>query len=119
MILIKVIIGIAVAVLGARIGLRRLLYITIACIAGFAAVSTVKGLHQKITPIFEHFGINHLNSLIITVILLTLIPIVGLLTFGRRLMVKFAFVESISETIDSILGGGYATTIYMIVLVVT
>jgi len=117
LLIIKVVIGVSAALIGSLVGIRRALYITIGGIGGFAAISTVKGLHKKITPWFETFT-NHLNSVVISVILLTLIPMTTILYIGRRLIVQFAFTENTSEVIDRILGGAYTSSIYIIVLVV-
>jgi len=110
---IRVILWVAIGVLGAKIGLRRLLFLTIAAISGFVAYALIRGFHNGLVLWF--LKITHsTNAIIISAILLVLIPVFILYSYGRRLAVRLSITDSISPMINSILGAGYGVTIYII-----
>lgn len=111
---IMVIIGIGIAVVGGITGLRRLLFLTIAGIAGYAAVSMVRGCHDSLRVWIENHNLSPENATVISLILLTLTPIILIFSVGRKLLVRISVTESISETVDAILGSGYLLSIYLV-----
>ena len=108
---IKIIIGIPVVIICAKIGLRRLLYITIAFIAGFMAVSIVNGMFAHTSSYASNF-MSPRVARVLTFLILTLIPMLAITYYGRRVMVHLAILETIAPMIDSILGAGFGLTLY-------
>ena len=118
MALVKVLLGILIAVAGGHIGLRALLYISIAFAGGFAAVSCNKGFFSALSSKLSVFTAAR-NADIITFLVLTLVPLMLIVYLGRRLMVRLSILEDISPAIDHILGSAYALTVFLAVLAVT
>jgi len=108
---LKIIIGIPVVIICAKIGLRRLLYITLAFIAGFVAVSIVNGMFAHTSSYASNFMSKNVAK-VLTFLILTLIPMLAITYFGRRVMVRIAILETIAPMIDSILGAGFGITLY-------
>jgi hypothetical protein len=111
---IMTIIGIGIAVIGGRLGLSRMLYLTIAFLAGYAAVSLVIGFLEYLKDFLSNF-ISDPNAMIIGFILLTLPPLLLIPYLGRKLMVKLA-IPDISPKLDAILGAGYSLAVYVGIL---
>ena len=114
MLVLQVIIGIAVLVLGSLTGLRKLLCLCIAVIAGFFAFQSVRLFHDRLTFWFESYT-THQNAYVLSLIILAIPPLLIIYTLGRRLMVRLSITEGISSELDAILGGAYAGTLYLIV----
>lgn len=110
--ILEALLGIAICVIGGRIGLRKLLYVTVAALAGFAAVSGSKAFFY---PLSYHFSTytSPANASIISFIILAVIPILLIGYFGRKLIVKLQVTESISPMIDGVLGAGYSLALYI------
>lgn len=108
---LKIIIGIPVAIICAKIGLRRLLYITLALIAGFMAVSFVKGMFAHTSSYASNF-MSRSVAKVLAFLILALIPMLAITYFGRKLIVRIAILETIAPMIDSILGAGFGLTLY-------
>jgi len=117
LLLLKIAIGIAAGIVGAIIGLRRLLLLTIAGVAGFISVNTVTRFYKLLALQLEHF-ISPQNSIVISIIILALIPLFLLYYLGRELLVRLSITESMSKTVDQILGLGYAVSLYLISLAI-
>ena len=116
MLAIKAVLGILVAVAGAHLGLRALLYISIALVAGFAAWSTNRGFFYPISSRFALFTTKE-NATVITFIMLTLVPLLTVGYFGRILITKLKIDKDVpNKTANSILGCGFALTVYIIIL---
>jgi len=112
---IKIIIGIAVAIIGGSIGLRALLYIFVALIAGYASVAMNKSFHIKLRQSLQIFA-SPTNAAIISAVSLTAIPLLITVYCGRKLVAKLQISESMPPMINSILGSGFALTVYLIAL---
>ena len=113
--LLMIIIGIGVAVAGGRIGLRALLYISVAFVAGFGSVSAIKGFFGPLSSQLAAITSQE-NAKVISFIILSLTPLISISYLGRRLIVLLNIDDDIPLMINSILGAGYAVAIYIIVL---
>ena len=112
---IKIIIGIGITLIGGRTGLRALLYISVALIAGYASVAMNKSFHSKLSIALQTF-ISPTNAAIISAVSLTAIPLLITVYCGRKLVVKLQISESMPPMTNSILGSGLALTVYLIAL---
>ncbi len=112
---VGVILAIGVAVAGGRIGLRMLLYLTVAFLAGFAAVSMNRAFFSQLSTQFQTVT-SQQNANVLSFIILALIPLISIGYLGRRLIVLLNVDEDISDTVNAVLGSGYALAIYVTVL---
>ncbi len=112
---IKVILAIGVAVAGGRIGLRMLLYLTVSFLAGFAAVAMNRAFFGDLSGQFQTVT-SEQNSRVISFMILAVIPLISIGYLGRRLIVLLNVDEDISDTVNAVLGSGYALAIYVTVL---
>lgn len=109
----KIILGIVIAVIGGKLGLTKLLFITIAGISGYISFIIVKSFWKPLASrlaLLMPWDV----AVVMTAIILTLTPLLLVFLGGRRLMVKIGIKETISQTIDSTLGAGYAVTAYFV-----
>ena len=106
-----VIIGMCVAVIGSKLGLSRMLYLTVAFLAGYAAVGMVKGFLGYLRDFLGSY-MSDLNAMTIGFIALTLPPLLLIPFLGRKLLVKLA-IPDIPPMLDAILGAGYSLAIYV------
>lgn len=119
MIFLKVLLGIGVAVAGGLIGLYMLMYLTVAGLALFAAVSLNKAFFTQMS---REFGavMPGWNAEVLSFIILGLIPIVGIGYLGRRLIdVMGMDAETFPVPANAILGSGFALAIYVAVIFLT
>ena len=112
---LKVIVGIMVTVGCSRIGIRRLLYMTVAFIAGYASVSLVKAFCESIASFLEGF-LSATNAYVISFIILAIPPLLIIPFLGRKMIIVLKITDDISPVLDSILGAGFGLTIYLSVL---
>lgn len=113
---LKVLLGIGVAVAGGLIGLRLLLYLTVAVLAVFAAVSLNRAFF---TPLSEQFQAitSSQNADVISFIILALIPLISIGYLGRRFVgVLRVDEETLPYPVNAILGSGYAMAVYAVML---
>ncbi len=112
---IKITIGICLAVIGGRIGLRRMFIVSIAFVSGFVSVTLVRAFASTVTSMVEVIA-PHTTSVIISYLILSIPPLLVIPFFGRKLMIKLGIVEDITTTVDAILGSGYTVALYIAVL---
>lgn len=110
----KVFIGFAVTIAGGYLGLRILLYVSIAFVAGFFSVAFTKGFFSQLSSHFESFT-SGANAGILSVLILALPPLLIVGFLGRRLVARLGVIESMSKIVDSVLGAGYFLSIFIVV----
>jgi hypothetical protein len=113
--ILQILIGIGLCVLGGKIGIRRLLYGTIAAIAAYAAVAANKAYFDTLS-MHLRLHMSSANAAVFSIIILSLIPLLSIGYWGRKLIVRLQINERISATVDSILGAGFLATIYAIII---
>jgi hypothetical protein len=109
--------GIAAFFIGSFIGLRRLLFFSIVGIACFAVVAFVRGFYLFFTTGLKRVT-SHQNAMVLTLLMLTLVPLFIVYQLGRRAMIKLHLTESVSPLVNATLGGGYLLAIYLVIIVV-
>jgi ABC-type nickel/cobalt efflux system permease component RcnA len=109
-----ILMGLGVAVVGAYLRLSTLLYITVAFLAGFTAISLTTACFGVLT---SHFATvtSRPNAAIISFVLLGLMPALFLFFAGRQVISRITKAE-FSPLIDAILGSAYAISIYLALL---
>ena len=113
---LKVLLGIGVAVAGGLIGLRMLLYLTVAGLAMFAAVSLNRAFFAPLSEQFKAIT-SPQNADVISFIILALIPLISIGYLGRRLVgVLGVDEETLPHPVNAILGSGYAMATYAVAL---
>ena len=114
LIILKIIIGIAVSVAGAKLRLRRLLFMTVAAVAGFTSIVLVQHFYRDLTRLFEGFTY-HWSAAVMSIIVM-IMPAFIIYYFGWRALEKL-FTEQFADSVsDQIMGAAYATLIYSIVI---
>ena len=106
--------GIGVAVAGGLIGLRALLYISVAGVAGYASVASNAAFFASLTEQFGH-AVSPTNAGVISFMILTLLPLISIGYLGRKMIVRLNVAE-IHKVVDAILGTGYMLAIYIAVI---
>jgi hypothetical protein len=109
--------AIVVFVIGGLIGLRRLLFFTIVAIACFTVVAIVRGFYHFFVTGLKKVT-SHQNAMVLTLLMLTLVPLFMVYQLGRRAMIKLRVTESVSPLVNATLGGGYLLAIYLVIIVV-
>ncbi len=105
-----ILLGIGIAVAGGRIGLGALLYLTVAAVAGFAAIAVNRAFFSPLAAEFQRMT-SPRNAGVISFTILTLVPLVSTGYMGRKLIVMLK-IGDISPMVNAILGAGFALTIY-------
>ena len=113
-IILKIIIGIAVSVAGSKLRLRRLLFMTVAALAGFASIVLVQHFYRDLTRFFEGFTY-HWSAAVMSIIVMIL-PAFIIYYFGWRVLDRLFSDQFITSVSDQIMGAGFAALIYIIVL---
>lgn len=116
---VLIIIGsIPFGLLGGWIGLRSLLYVIVAFIAGFAAVAANIALFDSVSEFLFQFTEGGVND-VLTFLLLTMIPLVSIGYKGRKIVAEnLKIPETISVTVNKILGGGFLATIFIVIAMI-
>ena len=114
---LKILIGLGLAVLGGKLGIRRLLYISVALVAVFASLSAIRGAYDETVEYFRNF-MRLTTASVLSFIVLVSGPLLTVIYFGRKLIVRLQVLETISPMIDTILGVGYIETVYLAVLLI-
>ena len=112
---IKILIGICLAVIGGRIGLRRMFIVSMAFVSGFVSVTLVRAFASTVTSMVEVIA-SHTTSTIISYLVLSVPPLMVIPFYGRKLMVNLGIVEDLSVSVDAIIGAGYTIALYIAVL---
>ena len=113
---LEVLLGIGVAVAGGLIGLRLLLYLTVAGLAVFAAVSLNRAFFAPLSEQFQAIT-SAQNANAISFIILALVPLISIGYLGRRFMdVLGGDEETLPYPVNAILGSGYAMAVYAVML---
>jgi hypothetical protein len=115
--ILKILLGIGVAVLGGRLGLRRISLMIIGAVAMFCAYSLVKCYFEPISSAFEEHTYREI-SVIFTLLLLVVPPVMLLYYLGRNVMVKLSIVHDINPVTDQLLGSALALTVYIAILLI-
>jgi len=118
MTILKILGALACAAIGGRVGMRGLLYLTIAFIAGWSSFALNRAFFQPLADYFEKLT-SRSNSMVLSFLFLTLIPLLSIGYLGRRLAVRLALVESIPPLTNAVIGSGFLLAIYMIILSIT
>ena len=113
--ILQILFGLGLACLGGKIGIRKLLYATCAAIAAYAAVAANKAYFGTLS-MHLRLHMSSANAAVFSIIILSLIPLLSIGYWGRKLIVRLQINEKISPTIDAILGSGYLLTIYLIII---
>ena len=116
-IIITVLIGLGLGVFGGKMGLRRLLYLSVALVAIFASLSAIKGAYDETVEYFRNF-MRLTTASVLSFILLVFAPLLTVIYLGRKLIVRLQVLETISPMIDTILGVGYIETVFLAVLLI-
>ena len=114
LLLLKIIIGIAVSVAGAKLRLRRLLFMTISAVAGFTSIVLVQHFYHDLTRFFEGFTY-HWSASVMSIIVM-IIPAFIIYYFGWRSLESLFTAQFSSSISDQIMGAFYAALLYCIVL---
>ena len=114
---LKILIGLGLAVLGGKLGLRRLLYISVALVAIFASLSTIRGAYDETVEYFQNF-MRLATASVLSFIVLVCSPLLTIIYLGRKLIVRLQVLETMSPMIDTILGVGYIQTVYLAVILI-
>jgi hypothetical protein len=112
---IKILIGICLAVIGGRIGLRRMFIISMAFVSGFVSVTFVRAFASTVTSMIEVIA-SHITSTIISYLVLSIPPLLIIPFYGRKLMVNLGIVEDLSVSLDAIIGAGFTISLYLALL---
>lgn len=115
--LIRIILGIAVATMGGRLGLRRLLIVAVAAIAGWLSIVVLQSFHGDMYEFLSR-SIRPDAAFVWAGLVLLFGPSLTVLYLGRKALVLLHFTENLAETIDQVMGAGFAVTIYIAFLVV-
>ncbi len=118
MILLKIFGALACSSIGGIIGMRGLLYLTIAFVAGWSSFALNGAFFQPLTDYLEKLT-SRPNAMVLSFLVLTLIPLLSVGYLGRRLAVRLALVESIPPLVYACIGGGYLLALYVIILSLT
>ena len=113
MIVVQIILSVGALIGGGYVGLRRLLFATLAFLGGFSAYASVKAFYFPLGGWFAQF-MRQENAAVITLVLLIFIPLLAIFWLGRRLMVKLAWTDNVPPMIDATLGAGYSLTLFLI-----
>lgn len=112
----KAIIGIVAAVAGGLIGMWLLMYVTVALLALFAAVSLNKAFFSQLSFQFQEIT-SKPNAQIISFAILTVLPIVSIAYVGRFIITRLNMdQDTLTPPLNSVLGSGYAVALYLVVL---
>jgi len=115
MLLAEILGGILIAIIGGRIGLYALYFVTVAFAAGFSALSANKLLFQAMSTRLNLITSKEI-SIIVTFLFLTLVPILVIVYYGLKIAKKINFSEWLTPVSSAVLGSAYFLTIYIIIL---
>lgn len=113
--LVKIFIGFVITIAGGYLGLRILLFISTAFVAGFLSVALTKGFFSQMSSYFESFT-SAGNASVLSVFILALPPLLIVGYLGRMLVARLGVIESMSKMVDSVLGAGYFLSIFIVVV---
>lgn len=113
---LKVVIGIFIAVVAGRLGITRLMYITLTFVSVFAAVSATKAFFTPLSSQLESIT-SHEFAAVLSFIILALAPLITIGYLGRKLINAINVDEDdISPMANAVLGAGYAVGVYLVLV---
>jgi len=107
-----ILMGIGFAVVGGRIGLRSLLYISVAALAGFAAVRANVAFFE---PLSLHFMTitSRINAEVVAFVTITMTSTLLVGFLGHKHITAIKIDENIPHLVNAVLGSGYAVSAFL------
>ncbi len=119
---LSVSLGVASAVVGGFIGIFRLSILLVVGLSGFISFAAYGAFHPVLTQAIELFGVEYGNAMVVSLCLLTLLPVFGGIFLGVRVIGFLGLRELAGSEYgsppgpgDKIFGSGFALLVFIIV----
>ena len=104
-------------IVGAKLGILNLMYITVGGIAGYTAYSLVRTFFHALASGIANYT-NTANAHVIAFLVLVLPPLCLIPYAGRKIVVRLQLNERISPRINALIGAAYLDTIFVCILTI-